>query len=258
MARRLEQQCSSAASPWIRRQIRCKEPEMKEQPITPGQKQGKTAVIQSQSGIATALLIAIVTVIVIFVAAGVYAVKNRHIWLAHGITAAMNAVIKNSALPSQEKSEVIEIIYRINQDYLNGKITASELGLIFEGMAKCPALTIGIIIQFEQSYVASSGLSDKEKSAANTELNRLARGLSSGMLGWEITETILAQISYPGDDGRHHLKAPGEVSDADIRQVIATIRDAGDDAGISQAKIEIDISDEFEKSVEKALGRSLS
>ena len=158
----------------------------------------------------------------------------------------------------KKKSEVIEIIYRINEDYLTGKITASELGLIFEGMAKCPALTIGIVIQFEKSYFTSSGLNDKEKSAANTELNRLARGLSSGVLGWEITETILAQISYPGEDGRHHLKAPGEVSDAEIQGVIAAIRDAADDAGISQAKVEIDISDEFEKSVEKALGRSLS
>lgn len=231
---------------------------MKKQPITLGQKQGKTGVISGQSGIATAPLIIIITVFVIFVAAGIYAVKNRHIWIAHGITAAMNAVVKNSGLPSQEKSEVTEIIYRINQGYLTGKITASELGLIFEGMVKCPALTIGLVMQFEQSYVAPSGLGSEEKSAAQTELNRLARGLSSGKLGWEITETILARISYPGEDGKHHLKAPGEVSDAEIRQVIAAVRDAADEAGISEKKMEIDISDEFEKSVEKALGRSLS
>jgi hypothetical protein len=231
---------------------------MKKQTITQKQRQGRTFVIKSQSGIATPLLMAIVTVIVIFLAAGVYAVKNRHIWIAHGITAAMNAVIKNSALPSREKSEVSEIIYRINQGYLTGEITASELGLIFEGMAKCPALTIGLVIQFEQSYVAPSSLGTEEKSEAHTELNRLARGLASGKLGWEITETILAQISYPGEDGKYHLKAPAEVSHAEIRQIIATVRDAADDAGISQTKIDIDISDEFEKSVEKALGRSLS
>lgn len=236
----------------------CLETKMKKQLITLRPKQSKPGVIKSQSGIATALLIAVITVIVIFVAAGVYAVKNRHIWIAHGVTAAMNAVIENSALPSHEKSEVTEIIYRINQGYLMGEITTSELGLIFEGMANCPALTIGLVIQFEQSYVASSGLDKEEKSTAHTELNRLARGLANGKLGWEITERILARISDAGADGRHHLKAPGEVSDTEIRQVIAAVKDAADEAGVSKIKIEIDISDEFEKSVEKALGRSLS
>jgi hypothetical protein len=65
---------------------------MKNQPITQSQKQIKFAGMKSRSGMATALLIAIIAMFVLFVAAGVYAVKNRQIWIAHGITAAMNAV----------------------------------------------------------------------------------------------------------------------------------------------------------------------
>ena len=194
----------------------------------------------------------------IFVAAGVYAVKNRHIWIAHGITAAMNAVINNSGLPSQEKSQLAEIIHQINQGYLAGEITTAELGLIFEGMAKCPALTIGLVTQFEQSYVVTSGLSEAGKFAAHTDLNRLARGLSDGKIGWEITETILAGISDLGEDGNHHLRAPAEVSDDEIRDVLVAVKRAADNAGISEYKVEIDISDEFKKSVEEALERSLS
>ncbi len=231
---------------------------MKKQPITLRQKQSKTASIKSQSGIATALLITVIAVFAIFVAAGVYAVKNRQIWIAHGITAAMNAVIKNSGLPPQEKSQVTEIIYRINQGYLSGEITAAELGLIFEGMAECPALTIGLVTQFEQSYIVPSGLSDAEKLAADTDLNRLARGLSNGQINWEITKTILAGISDPGEDGKHRLKVPGEISDQEIRAVLVAVKNSADEAGISENKVEIDISDEFKKSVEEALGRSLS
>ena len=156
---------------------------MKKQPITPGQKKIKSAGMKSQSGIATALLVTIIAIFGIFVAAGVYAVKNRQIWIAHGITAAMNAVINNSGLPSQEKSQVTEIIYQVNQGYLAGEISTAELGLIFEGMARCPALIIGLVTQFEQSYVAPSGLSSAEKFSAETNLNRLARGLSDGKIG---------------------------------------------------------------------------
>jgi hypothetical protein len=231
---------------------------MKNQPIMPNQKQIKSAGMKSQSGMATALSIAIIAILVIFVAAGVYAFKNRKIWIAHGITAAMNAVINNSELPSQEKSQVTEIIYQINQGYLSGEISMAELGLIFESMAKCPALTIGLVTQFEQSYVVPSGLSNAEKLSAGSNLNRLARGLSNGNIGWEITETILAGISYIGEDGNHHLKAPGEVSDEEIREVLVEVKNAADEAGISEMKVEIDISDEFKKSVEEALGRSLS
>ena len=231
---------------------------MKNQKVTRIQKQIKSGGMKSQSGMATALLVAIVAIVVIFVAAGVYAVKNRQIWIAHGITAAMNAVINTSAIPSQEKSQVTEIIYQINQGYLAGEISTAELGLIFEGMVKCPALTIGLVTQFEQSYVAPSGLSSSEKLAADTDLNRLARGLSNGQISWQIAETILAGISELGEDGKHQLKSSDEVSDEEIRAVLAAVKIAADEAGISENKVEIDISDEFKKSVEDALGRSLS
>ena len=231
---------------------------MNNQPIRPNQNQMKSAGMKSQSGLATALLIAIIAMFVILVAAGVYAVKNRQIWIAHGITAAMNAVINKSALPSQEKSQITEIIYRINQGYLSGEISAAELGLILESMAKCPALTIGLVTQFEQSYVVTSGLSEAEKFDAHTDLNRLARGLSDGKISWEITETILAGISDLGEDGNHHLKSPAEVSNEDIRSVLLAVKNAADNAGISEHEVEIDISDEFQKSVEQALGRALS
>jgi hypothetical protein len=231
---------------------------MKNQTNTPRQKQMNSNGLISQSGIANALLITIIVILVIFVAAGVYAVKNRHIWIAHGLTAAMNAVINNSELPSQEKSQVTEIIKQINKGYLAGEISTAELGLIFEGMAKCPALTIGLVTQFEQSYVVPSGLSSAEKLDADTDLNRLARGLSEGKIGWEIAETILAGISDVGEDGNHQLKAPADVSDQEIREVLVAVKNAADEAGISEMKVEIDISDEFRKSVEQALGRSLS
>jgi hypothetical protein len=232
--------------------------EMKHRPNTPRQKQMNSNGLMSQTGIANALLITIIVILVILVAAGVYAVKNRHIWIAHGITAAMNAVINNSELPSQEKSKLTEIIHQINKDYLAGEISTAELGLIFESMAKCPALTIGLVIQFEQSYVVPSGLSSAEKRAAGTDLNRLARGLSEGTIGWEIAETILAGISDTGEDGTYQLKAPAEVSDVEIRDVLAAVKNAADEAGISEMKVDIDISNEFRKSVEQALGRSLS
>jgi hypothetical protein len=219
--------------------------------------QAKMGLAKNHEGIATGCLVTIIAVILIFVAIGVYVAKNYQTWLAHGIAAGMHALIDNSDLPQQEKSEITEIIDQIKDGYLAEEISFAELGLILESMGQCPAIPIGLVTQFEESYVVPSGLTGAEKAAANLNLNRLARGIASEEIGWEVVDEILVPISDPGEDGNQHLRAPAEVSDEDIRQVLVTVQEAADEAGISDEKVEIDISDEFKKSVEVALGREI-
>ena len=211
----------------------------------------------NEQGIATGCLVVIIAAILIFTAIGVYVAKNYQTWLAHGIAAGMHALIDNSDLPQHEKSEISEIIDQLKTDFLMGDISLAELGLILEGIGSSPALPIGLIIQFEQSYVVPSGLNSGEKLQANFTLNRLARGISEDQISWENVDEILAPISDPGEDGNQHLRSPSEVSDDDIREVLATVQEVVDMAGISNEKIEFDISEEFKKSVEDALGRPI-
>ena len=213
--------------------------------------------LETQSGIATALLVGLIAFCLIFVAVGVYAVNHYNVWIAHGITAGMNAVINNSAIPEQEKAEVTQVISQLKEGYLAEEITMAELGLVLEAIGACPALPIGLVVQFEQSYVEPSGLNRDEKMAARLHLNRLARGLADGLIDWSVTEKILESISDPGADGNQKLRSPDLVSDTEILEVLVTAREIADGAGISEEMIEVDISDEFKKSVEEALGRSL-
>ena len=213
--------------------------------------------LKTQSGIATALLVGGIAFLLILVAVGVYAVNNYNVWIAHGITAGMNAVINNSDIPEQEKAEVTQIISQLKEGYLSKEITMAELGQVLEAMGACPALPIGLVVQFEQSYVVPSGLNSDEKTAASLHLNRLARGLADGRIDWSVCEKILDPISDPGADGKQHLRSPDQVSDDEILAVLVTAKEIADEAGISEEMIAIDISDEFKKSVEEALGRSL-
>ncbi|UCD80995.1 MAG: hypothetical protein JSW26_06080 [Desulfobacterales bacterium] len=218
----------------------------------------KIGLAKDQEGIATGCLIAIIAFILIFVAIGVFVARNYQTWLADGITAAMHAVIEKSDLPQDDKSQISDIIVQIKDGYLAGEISIAELGSILDSLAECPAIPMGLVLQFKESYVVASGLSDAEKTAADLNLNRLARGLSGGQIDWEIVDEILAPISEPNDEGNQRLKSPAEVSDDEIREVILTVKTAADQAGISQEKVEIDISEEFKKSVEAALGRSIT
>jgi hypothetical protein len=220
-------------------------------------KPGNVKGLETQSGIATALLVGLIAFCLILVAVGVYAVNNYNVWIAHGITAGMNAVINNSAIPEQEKAEVTQVISQLKDGYLAEEITMAELGLVLEAIAACPALPIGLVVQFKRSYVEPSGLNRDEKMAARLHLNRLARGLTDGRIDWSVIEQILDPISDPGADGNQKLRSPDLVSDTEILEVLVTAREIADEAGISEEMIEVDISDEFKKSVDEALGRSL-
>jgi len=230
---------------------------MKQNPILPNHYCTESTPGGHQAGIATGCLVVIIAVILIFVAIGVYVAGNYQTWLAHGIAAGMHAVIESTDLPQQEKTEISEIIDQIKTGYLHGEISFAELGLILESMGRSPAIPIGLVIQFEESYVSPSGLTGDEKTEANLNLNRMARGIADDQIGWETAAEILEPISDTGEDGDQHLRPPAEVTDDDIRLVLAAVRDTADEAGISLEKIEIDISDEFKKSVEIALGRDI-
>ena len=214
--------------------------------------------LNDRRGVATGCLVVIIAAILIVVGIGVFVARNYQNWLAQGIAAGMHAVVDNSALPQHEKPEIKDIIENLKDGYLTGEVSLAELGLILEGIGSSPALPMGLVAQFEHSYVYPSGISDDEKSLAGLNLNRLARGISDDQISWEYVDEILAPISDPGEDGNQNLRSPAHVSDDDIRQVLAIVQEVVDEAGIPAQYIEIDISDEFKKSVEDALGRPLA
>lgn len=217
-----------------------------------------SGLIAQRHGFATGCLIAIIVVVLIIVGGGIYVAKNFKSWAAAGITAAMSMMIEESDLPDMEKSEIVEILNQIKEEYLVGDISLEELGQILEAMADCPAIAMGIVVQFEASYVESSSLSDGEKNDATLALNRFAQGLTSGVIGWEEIEAIVVPISETNAEGDITLKEPARVTDDEIREALAAVKLAVDRAGIPEQLLEIDISESFRKSIEHALARPLA
>ena len=217
-----------------------------------------SGLIAHQKGFASGCLIAIIVVILIVVGAGIYVAKNFKSWAAEGITVAMSLIIEQSDLPEDEKSEIAEILDIVKEEYLAGNITLEELGHILETMPSCPAFAMGIVIQFDASYVKTSGLSDAEKSDATLALNRFAQGLSNGLIGWGEIESIIEPISETDDNGDQQLKAPDRVTDDEIREVLGEVKSIADNAGIPQEFVEVDISEAFKATIEDVLGRPLA
>jgi hypothetical protein len=219
--------------------------------------QPKYGLIIRREGLASGCLIAIIVTVVILIGAGIYIASNFKHWAAEGVTVAMILLIEETALPDEEKSEIIDILNQLKEDFQNDDITLEELGLILQAIPSCPALTIGMMIQFEASYVKLSNLSNEEMIEANLTLNRFAQGLSNGSITWEEAHEVSEPLTTINAEGKQTLKEPGEITDDEIRQVLAAAKQAADNTGIPGVKIEIDISDEFQKAVEEAIGRAL-
>jgi hypothetical protein len=217
-----------------------------------------SGLIAQRHGFATGCLIAIIVVVLLIVGGGIYVAKNFKSWAAAGITAAMSMMIEQSELPDEEKSEIVEIINQVKEEYLADDISLEELVKILEAMADCPAIAMGIVVQFEGSYMESSNLSDGEKNDAKLALNRFAQGLTSGVIGWEEIEGIVAPISETSAEGEITLKEPGSVTDDEIREVLVAVKLAVDRAGIPEQLLEIDISESFRQTIEQALARPLA
>ena len=213
--------------------------------------------IMRREGLASGCLIAIIVTLAVLIGAGIYIASNFKHWAAEGVTVAMALVIQESALPDDEQSEIIGILHQLKEDFQNDDITLEELGLILEAIPNCPALSIGMMTQFEASYVIPSTLSDEEKIEANLTLNRFAQGLSGGTISWEEAHEVSEPLTEIDAEGKQTLKEPGEITEDEIRQMLVAAKQASDTAGIPGAKIEIDISDEFQKAIEEAIGRAL-
>jgi hypothetical protein len=217
-----------------------------------------SGLITQRHGFATGCLIAIIVVLLLIVGGGIYVAKNFKSWAAAGITAAMSIMIEQSELPDVEKSEIIEILNQVKEEYLADDISLEELGIVLEAMADCPAIAMGIVVQFEGSYVETSNLSDGEKNDARLALNRFAQGLTNGVIGWEEIEGIVAPISETNAEGDITLKDPARVTDDEIREVLAAVKLAADRASIPEQLLEIDISESFRQTIEQALARPLA
>lgn len=210
-----------------------------------------------QKGIASGCLIAIVIVVIVFVGGGIYVAENYRIWAANGIALAMTAVINESDLPGQEKAEIANILVLVKENYIAGDIALEELGTVLEAMAHCPAIAVGMVMQFEASYVTPSALGDDEKANARLHLNRFAQGLNNDAIGWGQLDDVTEPILLATGENSRELKPPDQCRPEEIRQVLSNVKASADQQNIPMRFVDIDISDEFLKTIEGALGREL-
>jgi hypothetical protein len=195
-----------------------------------------------------------------------YITSNVDRWLAGLGREAIVAMIQESDIPEQEKTEVITQVDRVVNAYKERKINQDDLQRVLTQLEESPAVKIIPLYGLDDVYLEDSGLSEDEVAKARRTFQRVFRGVYEGKISEEAFFAALPDDNEfptgdPDDNGaKLNLKitpasapAGGVVAADSLRESLAKLDVMVTNARIPDEPFELDIGDEVKKAVDKAL-----
>ncbi|QDU26415.1 hypothetical protein ETAA8_14930 [Anatilimnocola aggregata] len=211
----------------------------------------------SQSGCLWGCVIggAIGFLVVILVCAGAayYVVANAKS-LAVGVARNFAVqMVEASELPADDKQQVVTQIDRVVDEYKKGKINEKDLENIFAEIQNSPLLAVTVVYFIEKQYLDRSGLTAEEKENAKLQLQRVIRGRLEKKIEQSDIDALLAPLMQMQPDGTQKVKE--QLTDDEIKKLIADSQKLADDAQVPNEKFEVDIGDEVKRIVDQGLSK---
>jgi len=204
---------------------------------------------------------------VVCVAGVWYVASNVDKWLVGLGREAIVAVVNESELPAEEKTEVIEQVDRLANAYKERKINQADLERVLTELQDSPAMTALALYGIDQAYLEGAELPEAEIAAGRRTFQRVLRGVYEGKISEDNLYALLPQEDFAmhieEDNGNGKLNqeditlvgnvAGDEVSPDELRLTLAKLKVAADNAQIPDEPFQLDIGDEVKKLVDRAL-----
>lgn len=216
-------------------------------------------------GCLTALGIFLIVVII----ATVFVIRMWRGWAAGWMESGIETALVEMKIDDAEQAEIMGHVSTLMTRFKDKEIGFEELALIAESIAESPLLGAAIVGGVDAMYFKESGLSEEEKAEGRVQLARYAQGLREKSIDPDTLDSVLKSVSTSTPDSNDIqinvpeklniiLRSADEVSDDDLREVIAQARAKSDEAGIGEVPEEIDISDTLGVAIANALGEDPS
>ena len=213
-------------------------------------------------------LAVLVVVIVLAVVATVFVVRSYRGWVATGIEKGVDATLVELKIDDSEQEQIRGHVTTLLEKYKTKQIDNVQFFGVFEKLVDSPLVAAAMVGAIDKLYIEKSTLSEDEKAVADVQLRRYAMGLYEKKIDSDTLETVLASVSTttpddndirmqyqagPNGTTEYALRSQDEVSDDDLRELIAQATAKADEAGIEQNPAEIDLSDTIGVAIARAL-----
>ena len=214
---------------------------------------------------------------VVMCAGGVwYVQRNVDRWAMTFVREALVAVVNESKIPAQEKTEIVGQVDRVVNAYKARKISQEDLERVMEELQDSSAFSLIMLHGMGEEYLDDSGLSADEKTAGRRVFERAIRGVYEKKITEEqfhaaMPDAIVDPSGEPTAEGENEKPAadvaadPSDldaeamededfaVTDEQVRASLTKLKKLADDAGIPDEPFVIDFGDEVKKAVDAAL-----
>jgi hypothetical protein len=189
---------------------------------------------------------------VLVVAAVWYAVSSLEGMLLNVGREGMVAMVQESDIPEQEKTEVIAQVDRVVAAYKSGEIDQADLDRLMTGLDDSPVMAYIAWYGAEDFYLEECELPAADEALLRESFRRALYGVSYGKLD---PESVF--LTLPDDEqfDRNLSDAP-EKAAAMVRDSAVKIDKLCDEAGVPMNPPSIDIGDEAKKLVDELLTKN--
>ncbi len=198
-------------------------------------------------------LAALLLVIGIVAAGGIYLYLNARSLVADAGRQAVAAAVNESELPTDQKVRIIAEVDALAAEFEAGNVSFEDLQRVMEQLAEGPLLPLGAVYAVKENYLDPSELTDEEKAEGHLALNRFAQGVLAKKLGERDIEEVTAPLDKNALPNQWDLKEPDQVTPDELRELLATAKAKADEAGIPETMLEIDIAQEVSDAIDRAL-----
>ncbi len=184
---------------------------------------------------------------------GVWLSMNWKIWSADFTKKVAADAVAKSSLPVDDKARILKRINQLADDFKAEKVSTQQLGHVMEQIAKSPLLPLGLVMAADEKYVKPSGLSGDDQDAARRTLQRLARGAFEKSIPENDLQEAMQLVMQHQPDGNQQLKE--RLTDDELKAFLEKAKEKADAASVPDEPFEVNIADELEKAIDKALNR---
>jgi hypothetical protein len=207
-----------------------------------------------RGGVLAGCLIVLAIVVAIVAGIGIYVGLHWKGWTADIMQQAATAIVNESDLPQDQKTQIIAEVQKLGTDFKDGKVSLDQMQKVGMEIAESPLIHLAGVQAARQKYIEPSDMTVDEKAAANRSLQRFARGVFENKIPKEAIDDVVKPITTLKPDGKWEFKE--KPTRLELDQFVANAKSKADEAKIPDESFDLNIAAELKKAIDKALGRA--